>query len=1459
MMRIIGKMFSSSQAQPVKDETESDQLDQDKDESASQLDSTYSRREELNGEPHNQDDQDILPEVKGSTINSIREKKDKVEAKGKVKRGKAGGKSKAKNAPAQKSQVQEELLQELGEEPEDLGVEGLGKLDGPATVNGIRKEERKSKGKSTEHATGIRRSTRKQTPAPEDSESDFAPAKRRSSRNTTPAAETALSEVGRESNSGAPLSRQTRSGSALNTSESAAEEQISKVIPPKTKQPRKINGTKPTNRKKKGAPLPEIVEDLVEDNDVSMEDLIKQSRLSKSATATAAKKQSKPRGKKVIKSPLTVEDTQEDVISGELENLPEKIENAKPEPKTSTATRRFLDELAGDDDDPAAALHQPLTSALARGNISHAGKENLDIDAQIQSDAWSSVPHAAMASLAPDEEEENANTPKRPSKKALGKRKASDAVPNPRKRQRKGKNENAGTPPLTNFGFTNKLDVVEAEESNEAAPHGTDEDEEGSGAVAGRLVQEPLKDDTTGEPESQASQTTPSGRRPTPAFTPINRTKTLPPSKTPVMTPSRVQVVIPARKSPKVTPASHPNHDSASDSGSEFEPDVPEVHISSEKRKRRLPTDEPTSSKLPPRTPKSGRAPRQVPKRSAMSKTPKSESTGRPAAFATANRRFNDEEMAELAQHVGSWREENEMTQHTLNDKIQAGIKDDAKHLVDYICDQMPSIPRVKIITTLRRNYHNWESRGKWTKEQDEELKRLYEVHKSDPAKWRKIGAMMNKYNEDVRDRWRDYVVCGDKMKEGAWGKDEEERLKTLVQEVLEDTRERKQASLNPRKRANANQPSIDWLVISEKMGYTRSRLQCQQKWSALKDRQSTVIADPVATAPISETEWRVGEASKDARAMSADKKLRLLYAIRDSGAGQEGKIPWVLIQRDDFYTKGERMALKVCFRRLRQQVPNQENMQLQAVVEFLIEAFETAAPNEPNGFDIKNGAEPKSVKKGEKRDRDESGEPSITKKRKSTPRKFNDRNGIFLEDEPEDVADNGEGTSTGRLSIAKAKKPGLMQDSLPRKKTKLHERMRQTGQSESQESGPSRLHQRESSDDILSTMQSMKTGKPKAKRVAKKPLTPARTTQAKVITNPLSTERVTESDDAASVDHTTQPEENLEQKSRPEPESDAENLEQNQGDDSDHAKPALVAMDIDVDAEEDNDQSPELQPEDNYPDLGEALDENGELDIVASSVEDDAPLVEDGADESESDEEEDGPPVGYDDTEDQYTLPALPRPSTQSSPSESSDSGDSEDSEDERDLTTLTHDKASVDLDNTQDPIDEDEPENLDGSLQPENEPRVNGIHSDHHDRETSDPQPPPDVPEQRGFEPGTQGLRSSWDGYGDALQYNRDLSRDSQVASVPGRNVAAATYSISSPASTIPRFVISSAARNASNEQSEQETDSAQSDSEVEEEDEEPIVEHYAEDDIDEDYQEVQQHRRKSRSSARQESLEL
>ncbi|KAK9464034.1 uncharacterized protein V1516DRAFT_669378 [Lipomyces oligophaga] len=127
----------------------------------------------------------------------------------------------------------------------------------------------------------------------------------------------------------------------------------------------------------------------------------------------------------------------------------------------------------------------------------------------------------------------------------------------------------------------------------------------------------------------------------------------------------------------------------------------------------------------------------------------------------------------------------------------------------------LPHRTRQSVYKHVRRKYHVYELRGKWTHEEDEELKELADKH---GAQWRMIGKLIGRMPEDCRDRWRNYVKCGNIRAQNKWSTDEEVRLVETVNQIR---------ILDPI-------GDINWTAVSEKMGGIRSRIQCRYKWKKM-------------------------------------------------------------------------------------------------------------------------------------------------------------------------------------------------------------------------------------------------------------------------------------------------------------------------------------------------------------------------------------------------------------------------------------------------------------------------------------------------------------------------------------------------------------------------------------------------------------------------------------------------
>jgi hypothetical protein len=598
-------------------------------------------------------------------------------------------------------------------------------------------------------------------------------------------------------------------------------------------------------------------------------------------------------------------------IDPAVPDLPKKIKVAKAKARATPHKPKVRDiyNVPEDDDNSAAIFQRPMTPArnLHLPTGSHIYEQNIAARAQIQKDIESLPP-------APTADPEEDGEPKELSKKALGKRKASDSVvvtESSKKRKRKDKAPD-GTPQLHQFGFNSEGSSSSAKGRSHSVLHPSQKD---LASTVRRLYAE-AENGSISSPLEAVRSTTPN------EIIPQQQVLT---QWTPINPKDQAKISI---EPTKPTP----------------EKQYPEVIIpssvpkSSERRKRRLPTGEAESSTV--KVDKS-------PTKKSISKPKSNERTSQPRVSTGAKgSRIPQEQFETISDIVETWRVENDLSEYEMNDFIQQTIDAKSKPFWDHLCEEI-DVPRLKLQQFCRRKFHNFE-RGPFTEQEDADLRRL---HEQNPGKWKQIGQTLNRFPDDCRDRWRNYLICGENLKRESWRKEEEDALRTAVEECIQAIKEGRRTAGQEQDASADDEALVDWQTVSQKMGRTRSRLQCQTKWKSIKERMESNAPDAVAKAPVSSSMWRFEQAEKGARAMKPVEKLALLYAIRDSGAGSEGKIPWVLIQRDDLHVHKQRMKLKICYRALKRMVPDYESLKLQEIVEYLIDAYEAAAPVEPKGF----------------------------------------------------------------------------------------------------------------------------------------------------------------------------------------------------------------------------------------------------------------------------------------------------------------------------------------------------------------------------------------------------------------------------------------------------------------------------------------------------------------------------
>ncbi|OAL52021.1 hypothetical protein IQ07DRAFT_586355 [Pyrenochaeta sp. DS3sAY3a] len=133
----------------------------------------------------------------------------------------------------------------------------------------------------------------------------------------------------------------------------------------------------------------------------------------------------------------------------------------------------------------------------------------------------------------------------------------------------------------------------------------------------------------------------------------------------------------------------------------------------------------------------------------------------------------------------------------------------------------------------VRSKYHAFKSGG-WTKEEDAELVKLYELH---PKRWKLIAhAMGDRSMHDVHNRWRDYLQHGETRNVSTWTEQEENLLVRAITTVLQRDEDYRATMGKPPLTEYTNK-DINWEQVGVEMNHKRSRLQSTVKWTRMKKR----------------------------------------------------------------------------------------------------------------------------------------------------------------------------------------------------------------------------------------------------------------------------------------------------------------------------------------------------------------------------------------------------------------------------------------------------------------------------------------------------------------------------------------------------------------------------------------------------------------------------------------------
>ncbi|KXJ90719.1 hypothetical protein Micbo1qcDRAFT_164367 [Microdochium bolleyi] len=293
---------------------------------------------------------------------------------------------------------------------------------------------------------------------------------------------------------------------------------------------------------------------------------------------------------------------------------------------------------------------------------------------------------------------------------------------------------------------------------------------------------------------------------------------------------------------------------------------------------------------------------------------------------------FSDFELRNITQAIENWRVENNMTQYDINAFIHGNPKDvNSSEFWNRVISTCPNRRRQKVINQCRRKFHNFVARGTWTPEQHDELSKMWELHGN---KYTLIGSLINRHPEDVRDRIRNYVVCGDNRRKDAWSQEEEDRLANIVAEAIDAIRKmrEKQGDNGP----TPDEEMVDWQLVSEKMERTRSRLQCITKWKLIKAQlEGGGLDGEVLT-----LEQIIDKARREAEGMTDRDRYNVVKAIKSCGAQADSRIPWAKVRAEKVGDKWSRATLMLVWHRLKVTVPDWKIQSVSFIAEYLCNSY---------------------------------------------------------------------------------------------------------------------------------------------------------------------------------------------------------------------------------------------------------------------------------------------------------------------------------------------------------------------------------------------------------------------------------------------------------------------------------------------------------------------------------------
>lgn len=217
---------------------------------------------------------------------------------------------------------------------------------------------------------------------------------------------------------------------------------------------------------------------------------------------------------------------------------------------------------------------------------------------------------------------------------------------------------------------------------------------------------------------------------------------------------------------------------------------------------------------------------------------------------------------------------------------------------------QLPGRPVVHVYHYLRRQYHpgNWQ--GRWSEDEDEQLKRLFAVY---GPQWEMIGEQVGRFHTSCKDRYR---VIRQRFNSGRWS---EEEVGLLRQGILAWRQEKPQ-------------DCAVWAWIAAKVG-TRSWMQCLTKYTTSLEAQMRQGHNDHQDGKRSMVGW------------SDEEDLLLIHKIYDLVVEDESEIIWSQLLDANW-----KHRTSTCLHRrwllLRRRVHRERHLDMDTILETLMQSI---------------------------------------------------------------------------------------------------------------------------------------------------------------------------------------------------------------------------------------------------------------------------------------------------------------------------------------------------------------------------------------------------------------------------------------------------------------------------------------------------------------------------------------